>query len=156
MICVGFAFYFNGCSKVSNTADVRTCTDVPANYDTAALLQFAKSDTITVTRDTSGLLYQIIDTGSGATPTITSELTVTYSASFLNGVIFDSASNSNVDNYTLSQLIRGWQIGLPKIKENGRIKLLIPSTLAYGCTGAGNIIGPNTPVYFDITLLHVR
>ena len=156
VICVGVAFYFFGCSKVSNTQDIRTCNDQPASYDSAALLQFAKSDSITVTKDTSGMYYQIIDTGNGGTPTITSMLTVTYTATFLNGVIFDSATNSVLNNYTLSQLIRGWQLGLPKIRENGRIKLLLPSTLAYGCAGAGNIVAPNTPVYFDITLLHVR
>jgi FKBP-type peptidyl-prolyl cis-trans isomerase len=53
-------------------------------------------------------------------------------------------------------VIDGWKIGLPLIKKGGRIKLIIPSALAYSCTGAGTSIPPNTPLYFDVTLNDVK
>ena len=80
------------------------------------------------------------------------QVTVTYVAKYLNGDVFDSTTAPVV--LPLATLILGWQYGLPKIQPGGRIKLLIPSALAYGCEGTSNI-PPNTPVYFDISLISV-
>jgi len=75
---------------------------------------------------------------------------VSYGATLMNGTYFDSSAVSI--RLPLDSLIKGWQIGLPKIKAGGQIKLLIPSTLAYGCNGAGNVVPSNSPVYFNIYL----
>jgi hypothetical protein len=66
----------------------------------------------------------------------------------MNGTTFDSSNNVTLP---LNALIEGFKIGLPLIGIGGRIKLIIPSSLAYGCQGGGSIPS-NSPLYFDITL----
>jgi len=71
---------------------------------------------------------------------------------FLNGDNFDSTTSPVT--YELDSLVQGLQYGLLKIRAGGRIKLLVPSALAFGCVGKGNI-PPNTPLYFDVSLINV-
>jgi FKBP-type peptidyl-prolyl cis-trans isomerase len=116
--------------------------------------QYAKSNNLSVTQDSSGLLYQIVNPGNGGSfPTLSSTIYVTYTGSTLDGIIFDSTSNSAKTGFMLTNLIKAWQIGIPKIQAGGHIKLLCPSSLAYGCQGAGTFIPPNTPVFFDVNLV---
>ncbi len=146
-------FYIVGCGK-SNTTATTTCTPTPVSTDSSALLNFASANSITPTKDASGMYYQIMSVGSGTSyPNGNSLVEVTYKGTLLNGTVFDSTAAGKTASFYLYQLIAGWQIGLPKIKAGGRIKLLIPSALAYGCTGAGTIIPANTPIYFDMTLV---
>ncbi len=153
LFCFSGIGYFLACSKT--TPGYTACGGNTPAQDSSALLQYA-DDSIHVTRDTSGIYFQIIDTGTGVSPTGSSMLTVSYVARLMNNVIFDSTSNSTLGGYTLSQLIPGWQIGLPKIKKGGHIKLLIPSALAWSCQGSSTTVPPNAPVYFDIHLIDVR
>jgi FKBP-type peptidyl-prolyl cis-trans isomerase FkpA len=71
----------------------------------------------------------------------------------MDGSIFDSTSNFSAKGFQLNQLIKGWQIGLPKIQTGGQIKLLVSSALAYGCSCAGTKIPSNSSVYFEIKLV---
>lgn len=52
-------------------------------------------------------------------------------------------------------VIRGWDLGVEGMKVGGKRKLVIPGELGYGARGAGNVIGPNETLYFDIELLGV-
>ena len=140
------------CAK--SAPDNTVCTNRSAYSDSSALLQFAASDSITPVMDSTGLLYQILDSGVGKKPTFTSGITVTYVGKLMSGIIIDSASNNNLRGAPIYNLIAGWQIGLTKIAKGGHIKLLVPSTYAYGCTGYGPI-GPDQPLYFDIYLVDV-
>jgi FKBP-type peptidyl-prolyl cis-trans isomerase FkpA len=141
------------CSCGSALKDNNACTNESPYADTSALLKYA-GDSIKTTMDTTGLLYQIIDSGSGAHPTLASTMTVSYVARLMDNFIFDSLTNSNLGGGTLGGLIFGWRYGMPKIGAGGEIKLLIPSAYAWGCTGY-NLVPPNAPVYFDIKLLSV-
>ena len=153
-VCFAGIGFFLACNK-KVTPGYISCSAVPPAQDSSALLKFA-GDSIQVTRDTSGLYFQILDSGAGVSPNLNSVLTVTYVGRLMDNTIFDSTSNSDIGGMPLSQLIVGWQIGLPKIKKGGHIKLLIPSALAWSCLGSGTTIPPNAPVYFDIHLLDVR
>jgi FKBP-type peptidyl-prolyl cis-trans isomerase FkpA len=155
-LTLGVLGYFISCNKSPAVAGYSACTDVPVASDSNALLAFAKSDTITPVKDTSGLYYQIINQGTGISPSDTSTVFVTYTGKLMNGTIFDSTTNAASTGYLVAQLITGWQIGLSKIQTGGRIKLLIPSALAYGCQGSGTIVPPNSPIYFDITLVSFK
>jgi FKBP-type peptidyl-prolyl cis-trans isomerase FkpA len=152
VVIVGLISFF-GCGK--SKPDFLTCTNALPFSDSAALLQYAADSSITPTKDNTGLFYQIIDSGSNVKPYSTSHLMVNYVGRFMNGALFDSASNSDLMGKLLNQLIIGWQIGLPKIGVGGHIKLLIPSAYGWGCTGLGPI-PPNAPVYFDVKLLAVN
>lgn len=146
------AAYFISCAKSSGQTGY-TCTNVDPAKDSGALLKYA-ADSIPVTKDSTGMYFQILDSGAGASPSGNSNLLVSYKARLLDNTVFDSTvSASNLGGLTLNQLIPGFQIGMKKLKKGGHIKMLIPSALAWGCQGSGNSIPPNTPVYFDVYLL---
>ncbi|MBC7650546.1 MAG: FKBP-type peptidyl-prolyl cis-trans isomerase [Deinococcales bacterium] len=149
------------CSKAPETSVTVACINKPIQQDSTALINFANANNITVLKDVYGLYSQIITPGAGVTPTGSSIVQVTYKGTLLNGTVFDSTATGATASFNLNQLIPGWQIGIPKIKAGGRIKLLVPSALAYGCKGAKNaagafIIPENAPVYFDINLISVQ
>ena len=71
----------------------------------------------------------------------------------MNGTIFDSNTGAPIQ-FILGQVIPGWQLGLPLIQKGGVIRLIIPSSLAYGCTGSGSIPGDSV-LYFEVELVDV-
>lgn len=83
---------------------------------------------------------------------------VNYSGTFLDGRKFDSSYDRN-QTFSFSvgagEVIQGWDQGLIGMKVGGKRKLLIPSDLAYGPTGAGPI-PPNTPLAFEIELVSIK
>lgn len=159
---VAASFYVVSCGKGTETANVVTCTNAPVASDSVALINFAAANNITATKDASGMYYQIVSAGTGlSSPNSNSLVEVKYKGTLLNGTVFDSTKTDSTAKFYLYQLIPGWQVGIPKIKAGGRIKLLIPSALAYGCRGARNqngvvIIPENAPIYFDMTLVNFQ
>jgi FKBP-type peptidyl-prolyl cis-trans isomerase FkpA len=152
-VVVGIIVFF-GCNK--NLPDTTPCTALSPFADSAALLKYAHDSSIQVVRDSSGMYYQILDSGNSTRPIISSNITVNYVGRLIvSGAIFDSATNSNLNGARVSGLITGWQIGLPKIGVGGHIIMLIPSVYGYGCTGYGPVPG-NAPLYFDVRLLQVN
>jgi FKBP-type peptidyl-prolyl cis-trans isomerase FkpA len=145
-------FGYLSCSK--GPQNIPACSNKPVTADSATLIHFA-GDSIPLAHDSSGLYYHIIDTGNATKPNPNSHLVVNYVAKLMNNQIFDSASNSFLGGAYLYQLIPGWQLGLPKIGVGGRIKLFIPSALAWGCTGVSGVPADSC-VYFDVTLLQVN
>lgn len=154
--CLAFIIYVSGCVK-SAESGYNTCTGAKPTDDSTALLSFANSNGITPDLDSTGLYYQIIDSGSGVNPSLSSKIYVTYTGKLMTGLIVDSTTNAANTGFLLSDLIKGWQIGLPKIKIGGHIKLLIPSAYAYGCAGSSTgIIPRDAPLYYDVTLVDVK
>lgn len=101
----------------------------------------------------SGLYYRIIDPGSANQPTIDDEVTVDYQGLNLDGSEFDSSyTRGESATFGLTNLIQGWQEGIPLVGEGGKIQLLIPSELAYGSRGAGSSIAPYATLFFNIEL----
>jgi FKBP-type peptidyl-prolyl cis-trans isomerase len=96
----------------------------------------------------SGLYYVIIQPGTTDHPTINSSVNCSYKGYTLDNVIFDE---NDFITFGLSQVIAGWQEGIQLIGKGGKIKLIIPSALAYGSGGSGSI-GPNEVLAFDVTL----
>ena len=140
----------NSCKK----SDVSGCQPATVASEKDAMVAFCTANSITYSQDPSGLLYQIILPGSDPAPTLSSNISVVYTGKLLNGTTFDATANPIT--LALSGVIDGWKIGIPLIKKGGRIKLVIPSALAYSCTGAGTSIPPNSPMYFDVTLTDVK
>jgi FKBP-type peptidyl-prolyl cis-trans isomerase FkpA len=126
---------------------------VQAKADDEAIVAYlAAHASITATKDASGLYYQVLAPGTGAAITASSALVVSYVGKDIKDVQFEANDNAS---YTLSQLIPGWQIGLPKIKNGGKILLIIPSGLAYGPYVNGKIPA-NSVVIFTITVKSVN
>ena len=126
-----------------------------ARIDKQILLKYIADSSLVVDSTSSGLYYAIADSGTGITPTTTSYITVYYKGYFISGVIFDQNPAGTPINGFLGGFIPGWIEGVPKIKKGGKIKLLIPSALAYGTSGYASI-PPNSVLIFDIELVDVR
>lgn len=96
----------------------------------------------------SGLYYVIDQPGSSEHPTIDNDVTIDYVGFLTNGDVFDSGVNVT---FPLSQLILGWQEGIPIFGKGGSGYLILPSRLGYGDRRVG-IIPPNSVLVFEIHL----
>jgi len=110
---------------------------------------------LTMTRDDSGVYYAISAVGTG-TEVISSTSTITakYTGRYLDGTVFDSSTDGTFSG-VLSSLISGWGKILPgKLISGGKVRIIIPSSLAYGTTGSGSVPG-NACLDFDIEITNV-
>jgi FKBP-type peptidyl-prolyl cis-trans isomerase FkpA len=131
-----------------------SCNPKTVASERTTMTNFATANGLTVTEHSSGFQYQIISAGAGQTPTLSSTVSVRYTGKLMDGTIFDSATGTPV-TFPLSQVIPGWQLAVPLIQEGGLIRIILPSSLAYGCTGAGTIPG-DAVLYFEIQLVDVQ
>lgn len=140
---------FGGASCIKDNG----CQNKTVQSESAAIAAYATANSITGTTHSSGLYYQVTAPGSGATPTLSSQVSVRYTGKLLDGTVFDSQTGTPV-TFGLSGTIPGFQIGLQQIQKGGTIKMIIPSSLAYGCSGSGSIPG-NAILYFEVQLVDV-
>ncbi len=127
--------------------------------DLAILDQYLEENNIDATKSSSGLRYVIHDEGLGSSPVPGSLVKVHYTGTLLDGTQFDSSYDRGEPlSYIHGQgrVIRGWDEGLSYIGERGKITLYVPSVLAYGRRGSGDIIGPNENLIFEIELISVQ
>ncbi len=104
-----------------------------------------------------GIQYKVLKSGNGPHPKPDDTVVVHYTGTLLNGKVFDSSIKRGVPlRMKLDQVIKGWQIVLPKMKVGDKWKVWIPAKLAYGERGAGGVIGPNEPLVFEIELLNIE
>jgi FKBP-type peptidyl-prolyl cis-trans isomerase FklB len=104
-----------------------------------------------------GLQYKIIKKGTGPSPTKDDTVTVNYRGTLVDGTEFDSSyKRGEPATFPVKGVIPGWTEALPLMKEGAKWRLFIPASLAYGERGAGNVIGPNAVLVFDVELLKVH
>ncbi len=106
----------------------------------------------------SGLQYEEMTVGEGASPQTGERVSVHYTGTLLDGTQFDSSRDRNRPfdfKIGVGQVIKGWDEGVSSMKVGGRRKLVIPPNLAYGDRGAGGVIPPNATLIFDVELLRV-
>ena len=139
------AISFLSCNKEDTTN---------AEADDVVIQEYLTENSIEAIKHESGLYYLITQQGSGNNPTISSKITIKYRGYFTDNSVFDESWNSPATFY-LTNLIRGWQIGIPLLKPGGKCTLFIPSNLAYGSNGNGSVPG-NTVIIFDIELIEVE
>jgi FKBP-type peptidyl-prolyl cis-trans isomerase FklB len=106
---------------------------------------------------TSGLQYEVIKSGTGATPKETDAVKVHYHGTLLDGTVFDSSvERKEPIVFPVNGVISGWTEALKLMKVGDKWKLFIPSDLAYGKQGAGRDIGPNAVLTFEVELLGIE
>jgi FKBP-type peptidyl-prolyl cis-trans isomerase FkpA len=149
LIIVLFFVAVAGCKKETQECNPVTVTAPASEVET--LRNYITSSSITATEDSRGFFYKINSAGSGSKPTICNAVQVNYVGKLTNGTTFDSGSGIS---FYLSQLILGWQEGIPLVAPGGSITLYLPPSLAYGSSGSGTI-PPNSILVFDITLVAV-
>ena len=102
----------------------------------------------------SGLAYQILKEGSGPKPNINSTVEVHYAGRLLDGKEFDSSVKRGVPaQFGVTQVISGWTEVLQLMPEGSKWEVYIPADMAYGSSGAGEVIGPNQDLLFEIELI---
>jgi peptidylprolyl isomerase len=107
----------------------------------------------------SGLQYEDMVAGSGASPSPGKKVTVHYTGWLTDGKKFDSSVDRNepfVFKIGKGEVIPGWDEGVMTMKIGGKRKLIIPANLGYGAAGAGGIIPPNATLVFEVILLDIR
>lgn len=120
----------------------------------AFLEENAKKEGVKTTE--SGLQYKIEKQGEGALPADTSIVRVHYRGTLIDGTEFDSSYKRNEPTeFPVNRVIAGWTEALKMMPVGSKWTLYIPSNLAYGPRGAGQIIGPNETLIFEVELLDI-
>lgn len=120
--------------------------------DTAAIRAHLKESAIAnVIEHPSGVFYTLETEGSGEKPRVYDNVTFTYSGSLLTSTsTFDAGT---LTDHNVFNLIQGLRVGIPLLKRGGSVATFyIPSGLAYGTTGSGNLIPPNSILKFKVSL----
>ena len=137
-----------GCKKDDTNSDCPSVNVSAPAAEVANLKAYLDANNIVATADARGFFYTIKTQGSAGKPTVCQTVTVAYVGKLTNGQTFDSNANAT---FPLSNLITGWQEGIPLIGTGGSIVLYLPPTLAYGNRSAGSIPA-NSNLVFTIDL----
>jgi FKBP-type peptidyl-prolyl cis-trans isomerase FkpA len=117
---------------------------------------FAECTPEAVTTD-SGMVYYEMTAGTGASPELTSTVEVHYHGTLTDGTVFDSSvDRGQTISFPLNGVIKGWQEGVAMMKEGGKATLVVPSDLAYGDEGSGEVIPPGATLKFEVELFKVE
>ncbi len=144
-----FSLLFSGTGCLKDNS----CQNKTVQSEQAAIAAYAASNSITGVTHSSGVYYQVTTPGSGPTPSVSSKVSVRYTGKLLDGTVFDSQTGTPA-TFTVGGTIPGFQIGLQLIQKGGVIKMVIPSSLAYGCTGNSGIPG-NSILFFEVQLVDI-
>lgn len=134
-------FALSGLAAVALATSVSAQTPAPAAAPTA-----------------SGLVYQSLKDGNGASPAPTDVVRVHYRGTLADGgKEFDSSyQRGEPAEFPLNRVIPCWTEGLQKMKVGGKAKLTCPPAIAYGNRGAGGLIPPNATLNFEVELLGIK
>ena len=136
-------------------AEVKKIADSNTAKGDAFRAENAKKDGVKVLE--SGVQYRVITAGSGAQATKDSTVTVNYRGTLTSGQEFDSSYSRNQPaTFGLTGVTKGWQEVVPMMKEGDKWEVVIPPEMAYADKGAGDVIGPNETLVFEIDLIEVK
>ena len=106
----------------------------------------------------SGMQFEILKSGDGETPTLTSKVVTHYHGTFISGDVFDSSKDRGQPaEFPVNRVIAGWTEALQMMKEGDVWRLVIPPKLAYGDKGqGGGRIPPKSVLIFEVELIEVK
>jgi FKBP-type peptidyl-prolyl cis-trans isomerase len=105
----------------------------------------------------SGLQYKVLTEGTGPKPTANNSVVCNYRGTLLNGTEFDSSyKHGQPITIPVGRVIKGWSEALQLMPVGSKWQLFIPPDLAYGPRGAGNDIGPNATIVFEVELISIQ
>jgi FKBP-type peptidyl-prolyl cis-trans isomerase FkpA len=163
------AYGVNGAGTIPSNAsleyDIRVINENDIiSYDDLSIKKFMTASNLTgfdtVKSGSSIVYYKITTQGTGSNITKDSTISFTYTGRLLNGSVFSENSDASVANNVLSDLIPGWQLAIPKLKEGGSMRIILPSSLAYGLKGSRGSTGlvtipPASCLDFDLKVTDV-
>ncbi len=105
----------------------------------------------------SGLQYKILQAGTGPKPAATDTVTCNYRGTLVDGTEFDSSfKRGEPATFGVNQVIKGWTEALQLMPVGSKWQIVLPPDLAYGSKGAGNAIGPDSTLVFEVELLSIK
>jgi FKBP-type peptidyl-prolyl cis-trans isomerase FklB len=104
----------------------------------------------------SGLQYKILKTAEGQKPTDADTVTCNYRGTLIDGTEFDKSQAGQPATFQVGAVIPGFKEALKLMPVGSRWQFFIPPSLAYGERGAGNVIGPNTTLIFEVELVSIK
>ncbi len=105
----------------------------------------------------SGLQVVVLEEGDGPKPKATDQVKVHYQGTLLDGTEFDSSyKRGEPVTFPVNGVIAGWTEALQLMKVGSKVRLFIPSDLAYGERGARQRIGPNATLIFEVELIGIE
>ena len=121
------------------------------------LEEYRQRDGVTVTE--SGLMYTVINSGDpeGDAPELQDTVVVHYVGELPDGTVFDSSlARGEPASFSLQSIVPGWQEALQRMRPGDKWQIVLPPELGYGERGAGQLIGPNAVLIFEIDLLEIK
>lgn len=125
------------------------------NAEAGAAYQAENAAREGVTTTESGLQYEVLREGEGASPTADDQVRVHYRGTLIDGTEFDSSYDGEPAVFAAGRLIPGFTEALLLMQEGAHYRVVIPSEIAYGPQGSGPVIGPNSTLVFEIELIEV-
>lgn len=105
----------------------------------------------------SGLQWRVLRAGQGAHPSEQDTVVVHYKGQLADGKVFDSTYKTGEPaTFALNQVIPGWAEAVALMNKGAKYEFLLPPSIAYGARGAGNMIPPNAPLFFEIELVDIK
>jgi FKBP-type peptidyl-prolyl cis-trans isomerase FkpA len=137
---------------------ISTYTGCSSNLDTILsneqeIKDYIGRSNLEYTSTTTGLYYSIIDSGEVEKPSFSSTVIIRYEIYQLDGDLLEKTPDDSSVTIDLDLLIEGLSQGIRLIGRGGHISLLIPSTLAYGSRGNGDVISGDIPLRMEVTLI---
>lgn len=139
---------FTGCLK---TSEQKPCTPIPVEQEKTVMQKFATDNGFTMTTDPSGLMYEVLTQGTGVSITTNTNIKMKYIGKNMNGQKFDEGTTTEF--YPVRNFIVGFQLGLLKLNGGGKIRIITPSSLAYGCA---NMELKNQPLFFEVEVTEAQ
>lgn len=105
----------------------------------------------------SGLQYIVLEQGSGPKAQMTDVVKVHYKGTFTDGTMFDSSyERGEAALFPVDRVISGWSEALQLMNVGTKLKIFVPSYLAYGEAGFAPHIEPNKLLTFEMELLEIN
>lgn len=120
----------------------------------AFLAENKKQDGVKVL--SGGVQYKVLKAGNGKKPTATDTVQCNYTGTLIDGKVFDASEPGKPVSFKVAQVIPGWQEALKQMPVGSKWHLVIPPDQAYGERGAGNTIGPNETLIFEVELVAIQ
>ncbi len=144
----------NAAVQEEETARRAAAAETNSAEGEAFLAENATEDGVIVTE--SGLQYEILREGDGATPGETERVTIHYKGTLIDGTQFDSSYDGGTPaTFGVNGVIPGFSEGLKLMNVGSQYRFTIPSDIGYGPNGSGQVIGPNAVLVFEVELLEI-
>jgi len=110
-----------------------------------------------VTTLPSGLQYRVLMMGKGNKPKLTDSVVVHYRGTFVDGKEFDNTvTKGEPATFVVNEVIAGWKEALQLMPVGSRWQIFVPSGMAFGERGAGQLIPPNAALIFEVELIAIK